>query len=228
MLLVDADVAKRHATRAFGAEERPGLTELLGDSARNPEDLVLGTTIPDLTFLPAGRRQELAPELFASQRMADVIHALGAADRRASCCSTAHRCLRRTNRRCWRRSVDQVVLVVRAESTTQPMVLEAVSLLDRSKEIRCILNQAQAANSRVLLRVREDTIHMNHKKSWSSALHAAAAGLRVLRCVVAPVCAPAAAAKRSSNRFSASTALARQPELVPRRCRRNRRSISGR
>jgi protein-tyrosine kinase len=41
--------------------------------------------------------------------------------------------------------VDQVVLVVRAESTTQPMVLEAVSLLDRSKEIRCILNQAPAS-----------------------------------------------------------------------------------
>ena len=36
--------------------------------------------------------------------------------------------------------------VVRAESTTQPMVLESVSLLDRSKEIRCILNQAQSTD----------------------------------------------------------------------------------
>ena len=43
------------------------------------------------------------------------------------------------------RIVDQIVMVVRAEFTTQPMVLEAIGLLDKTKQIRCVLNQARAS-----------------------------------------------------------------------------------
>lgn len=143
VLLVDADVAKRHATRAFGAGDRAGLTELLSDT-RDPESLVVGTGIRGLTFLPSGRRQELAPELFASHRMLDVIRALSSADRRRIVLFDTSPLLATNESQVLAKVVDQVVLVVRAESTTQPMVLEAVSLLDRSKEIRCILNQAHA------------------------------------------------------------------------------------
>jgi protein-tyrosine kinase len=144
VLLVDADVAKRHATRAFGAGDRAGLTDLLGDM-RDPESLVLGTGIRGLTFLPSGRRQELAPELFASNRMLDVVRALSAADRRRIVLFDTSPLLATNESQVLAKVIDQVVLVVRAESTTQPMVLEAVSLLDRSKEIRCILNQAHAS-----------------------------------------------------------------------------------
>ena len=144
VLLVDADVAKRHATRAFGAGDRPGLTELLGDT-RDPESLVLGTGIRGLTFLPSGRRQELAPELFASHRMIEVVRALCAVDRRRIVLFDTSPLLATNESQVLAKVVDQVVLVVRAESTTQPMVLEAVSLLDRSKEIRCVLNQAHAS-----------------------------------------------------------------------------------
>lgn len=145
VLLVDADVAKRHATRAFGAEDRAGLTDILSDATRNPEELVLGTAIGGLTFLPAGKRQELAPELFASQRMVDVIRVLRGADPRRIVLFDTSPLLQTNESQVLAKVVDQVVLVVRAESTTQPMVLEAVSLLDRSKEIRCILNQAHAS-----------------------------------------------------------------------------------
>jgi len=145
VLLVDADVAKRHATRAFGADDRAGLTEILGDATRDPEELVLGTGIRGLTFLPAGKRQELAPELFASQRMLDVIRVLGGADPRRIVLFDTSPLLATNESQVLAKVVDQVVLVVRAELTTQPMVLEAVSLLDRSKEIRCILNQSHAS-----------------------------------------------------------------------------------
>jgi protein-tyrosine kinase len=146
VLLVDADVAKRHVTRAFGAEDRVGLTDLLTDPTRDPQSLVLGTGIRGLSFLPAGKRQELAPELFASQRMLDVIQALRSADPRRVVLFDTSPLLATNESQVLARAVDQVVLVVRAESTTQPMVLESVSLLDRSKEIRCILNQAQSTD----------------------------------------------------------------------------------
>lgn len=145
VLLVDADVAKRHATRAFGVDGRAGLTELLGEEGLKPEELVLDTAIPGLTFLPAGKRQELAPELFASQRMVDVIRTLRGTDPRRIVLFDTSPLLATNESQVLAKLVDQVVLVVRAESTTQPMVLEAVSLLDRSKEIRCILNQAPAS-----------------------------------------------------------------------------------
>ena len=145
VLLVDADVAKRHITSAFGAEDRTGLTDVLSDAARDPEASVLGTGIRGLSFLPAGKRQALAPELFASQRMLDVIQILRSADPRRIVLFDTSPLLATNESQVLSRAVDQVVLVVRAESTTQPMVLESVSLLDRSKEVRCILNQAHSS-----------------------------------------------------------------------------------
>jgi protein-tyrosine kinase len=146
VLLVDADVAKRHVTRAFGADDRAGLTDALSDGARHPEQLVLGTAIDGLSFLPAGRRQELGPELFASERMIEVINQLRAADPRRILLFDTSPLLATNESQVLSKLVDQVVLVVRAESTTQPMVLEAANLLDRSKEIRCILNQAHGSD----------------------------------------------------------------------------------
>jgi protein-tyrosine kinase len=143
VLLVDADVAKRHSTRAFDVDDRAGLTEILGDATRDPEELVLGTQIRGLTFLPAGKRQELAPELFASQRMIDVIRTLRGTDPRRIVLFDTSPLLATNESQVLAKVVDQIVLVVRAEVTTQPMVLESVNLLDRSKEIRCVLNQAQ-------------------------------------------------------------------------------------
>jgi protein-tyrosine kinase len=146
VLLIDADVAKRHITSAFGAGDRAGLTDVLSDASRDPQSLVLGTGIRGLTFLPAGKRQDLAPELFASQRMLDVIRVLRSADPRRIVLFDTSPLLATNESQVLAKAVDQVVLVVRAESTTQPMVLEAVSLLDRSKEIRCILNQAHTSD----------------------------------------------------------------------------------
>ena len=145
VLLVDADVAKRHITRAFGADGRIGLTDVLSDAAQDPEASVLGTGIRGLSFLPAGKRQELSPELFASERMLDVIQKLRSADPRRIVLFDTSPLLATNESQVLSRVVDQVVLVVRAESTTQSMVLESVGLLDRSKEVRCILNQAHSS-----------------------------------------------------------------------------------
>jgi exopolysaccharide/PEP-CTERM locus tyrosine autokinase len=145
VLLVDADVAKGRATRAFKTEARQGLTDVLAGHIADAEDLVLGTGIAGLTFLPCGSRTDAVPELFASHRMAHVVQALGAADRSRIVLFDSSPLLATNESQVLGRLVDQIVFVVRAESTTQPMVIEALALLDQGKQIRCILNQARAS-----------------------------------------------------------------------------------
>ena len=145
VLFVDADVAKRHATHVVRAEHRAGLTEVLAGVIEDPQDAVVGTTVPGLTFMPAGRRTDAVPELFASNRMAEVVHALGSADPRRIVLFDSSPLLMTNESQVLGRVVDQVVFIVRAESTTEPMVIEALNLLDKSKEVRCILNQARAS-----------------------------------------------------------------------------------
>lgn len=143
VLLVDADVAKRHLTSLLNVEKAAGLTDCLVDPAVDPEELVLGTSIPGFTFLPAGTHTSVAPELFSSQRMTRIVSHFGRADRQRIVLFDTSPLLVTSESPALARLVDQVVMVVYAESTQQPLVLDAVALLDRSKNIRCVLNQSR-------------------------------------------------------------------------------------
>jgi len=146
VLLVDADVAKRHMTEVLKLEDSPGISDSVADDALDPEDLVVGTGIPGLTFLPAGRQTSVAPELFSSQRMAQVVSRLARTDQQRIVLFDSAPLLATNESPLLARLVDQVVLVVCAESTQQPLVLEALELLDRTKTIRCVLNQSRVSS----------------------------------------------------------------------------------
>jgi len=145
VVLVDADVAKRHITELFGVPDRQGLTDVIADPTLDPEAFVLGTNIQGLSVLPAGRRSSTAPELFASHRMTEIVTQLGRNDPRRIVLFDSSPLLATNESQVLGRLVDQIVMVVRAEFTTQPMVLEAIGLLDKTKQIRCVLNQARAS-----------------------------------------------------------------------------------
>jgi protein-tyrosine kinase len=145
VLLVDADVAKRHTTEIFRLQDRQGLTDSIADKSIDPESLVLGTSIPGLCVLPAGRRSSSAPELFASQRMSDIIQQLGRVDRHRIVLFDSSPLLLTNESQVLARLVDQVLFVVRAEFTAQPLVMEAIGLLDKKKPVRAVLNQARAS-----------------------------------------------------------------------------------
>jgi protein-tyrosine kinase len=145
VLLVDADVAKRHTTELFKLSERQGLTDAIADPGLDAESLVLGTSIPGLSVLPAGRRSSSAPELFASHRMTEIISRLGARDAQRVVLLDSSPLLLTNESQVLGKIVDQILFVVRAEFTAQPLVLEAIGLLDNKKHVRCILNQARAS-----------------------------------------------------------------------------------
>jgi uncharacterized protein involved in exopolysaccharide biosynthesis/Mrp family chromosome partitioning ATPase len=72
VLLIDADREDRNATRAFGAERRPGLSDLLSASTECAKTIVKGKT-PPIDLLPAGRFADVRSTRAGIDRVAGAI-----------------------------------------------------------------------------------------------------------------------------------------------------------
>ena len=141
VLLVDADLAKRHVSGIFGVEMRPGLTDLLVDSKLSLADVLVETSIEGLSILPAGGAHAQAPELLASRRMQALMQDMSNAQSDRIVLFDTPPLLARNEAQVLARLVGQVLLVVRADFTRQAAILEALALLDRTKTINCVLSQ---------------------------------------------------------------------------------------
>jgi exopolysaccharide/PEP-CTERM locus tyrosine autokinase len=142
VLLIDADVAKPHITRIFGLEQERGLLDLLADASLHPQSLILPTSIPGLSLLPAGQQVGNATELLASTRMEQVVAQLGAGNTRRFVIFDSPPLLLSTESRALVPAVGQVVLVVRADVTAQQAVLETLDIIGDAKPVSLILNQS--------------------------------------------------------------------------------------
>jgi protein-tyrosine kinase len=69
VLLVDADVAKRHVSSIFNLQAQAGLLDALVDERLDPESLIVPTTTRGLSILPAGKLVAGTAELLSSNRM---------------------------------------------------------------------------------------------------------------------------------------------------------------
>lgn len=147
VLLVDADVAKPHVSRILGVENEKGLLDLLVDTQLHADQVILRTDVPGLSVLPAGQRIETATELLASERMAEIVAQLAAADGRRVVLFDSPPLLLATESRALVASAGQVVLVVRAEVTSQQAVKDAIEAIGEDKPISLILNQTSAPPS---------------------------------------------------------------------------------
>jgi protein-tyrosine kinase len=147
VLLVDADIAKGHVSRVFGAEKEPGLLDVLGDTSQSVgaaiESVILGTDVPRLSILPAGRRSETAAEFMASARMREVVQHLAARDPHGIVVFDSSPILLTSEARVLASLVGQVVLVVAAGMTPQQAVKDAVGSLDEKQKVSLVLNQAE-------------------------------------------------------------------------------------
>lgn len=139
VVLVDADVIKPNLTRIFGLAGRPGLMEAAGDATVDIESLIVSTNVEGLSILPAGRANPNATEYFASTRMQAVIDQLLAVPNRLLVVDSLPLLLT-TEARALVPLAGQVVLVVRAESTPQQAVLQAIDLLGTQVNVKLLLN----------------------------------------------------------------------------------------
>ena len=73
VVLVDADPVRRALSARLGVQDRPGLMELLAGEALRPADVLLGSDVDSLYFLPAGQPRPDATELMASARMPQIL-----------------------------------------------------------------------------------------------------------------------------------------------------------
>jgi protein-tyrosine kinase len=143
VLLVDADLHKSQITQDLGLEDQPGLVDALLDESRDAESLVLRTDIPGLDILPAGRSVEDAPELAASERMAQIVTRLAARNPRRLVLLDCAPVLAASEVRTLMQHPGQVLLVVRAGQTPQQAVVDAVAQLDPKRLLGLILNDAR-------------------------------------------------------------------------------------
>lgn len=141
VVLVDGDCNKSHLTRLFGAEEEPGLMDLLRDRTLQFDALVMPTNIPGLSILPAGRYDENAAEFLSGARMNTICEEL-AADPGRIVMFDSPPLLQTAEAPALAAQVGQIVLVVLANRTPQEVVLAAIERLDPTKAISLILNQA--------------------------------------------------------------------------------------
>lgn len=147
VVLVDADVAKAQLTRVLGAAEAPGLLDALRDQNLDPERTVLPTDIANLSLIPAGQHSPQATELLASSRMAQVAAILLRRDRQRILLFDSPPLLLTSESRVLTQMAGQVVVVVRAEATPQPAVLDALELLQGDGAVYLVLNQSTRATT---------------------------------------------------------------------------------
>ena len=141
ILLVDADFAKPDVLARLGVDgEHTGLLDILADPRIDPEACVIRTDVPQLSLLAAGKRSHSDTELLASARTGEVLDRLLAANPKRIIVFDSPPALAASPASVLALLVGQVMLVVRADRTTEGDVQEAVQLLDGCDEIHLVLN----------------------------------------------------------------------------------------
>ncbi len=145
VLLIDGDFSKPDLLQTLGIASGPGLVEALADPHSDPEDHVIRTDVPGLSVLPSGRKANNVPELLASDRTREVLAKLIAGDRRRIILFDSPPALMASPATVLAGHVGQVLVVVRADRTTEADLRETIGLLSGCDHVSLILNGAGLA-----------------------------------------------------------------------------------
>ena len=140
VLLVDADVAKPEVLSTLGLEGGPGLMDALADPSINVENLIIHTDVPKLSVLAAGRQANNDTEMLASSRTKDILDGLASANPQRIVIFDSAPALAASPASVLALNVGQVVMVVRADRTTESELRDAVALVDGCPNISLLLN----------------------------------------------------------------------------------------
>ena len=146
VLLIDADVASPRISDVFGQKDSPGLLDALQDPSLDIESLVLGTDVPGLSLLPAGKWAENATEMLSSARMDRIVARLTANPRRIVLFDSPP-LLVSTEAQVLLKNAGQVVLVARAGKTPRRAIVDAIGHIGEEKSVGLVLNQAQGTQA---------------------------------------------------------------------------------
>jgi exopolysaccharide/PEP-CTERM locus tyrosine autokinase len=140
ILLVDADFAKPDVLDRLGLASGPGLLDALSGDVADVEGCIVATDVPQLSVLPAGTRSNNDTELLASDRARAILDGLASANPRRIVIFDSPPALAASPASVLASHVGQAMLVVRADTTTESDLREAVSTLDACEHIQLVLN----------------------------------------------------------------------------------------
>lgn len=140
VLLVDADFAKPDVMNRLGLKDGPGLLDALADPRIDIEACVVRTDIPQLSLLPAGKKSNTDTELLASRRTSEIIADLLAADPKRLLIFDSPPVLAASPASVLANHAGQVLLIVRADCTSEGDLRDAVAQLDGCEHIQLVLN----------------------------------------------------------------------------------------
>lgn len=142
VLLVDGDFSKPEVLSILGIEGGAGLIDAVADPSLDPESLVIRTDVAGLSVLPAGRHAANVTELLASARTREVLAALTRASERRIVLFDSPPALMASPASVLATHVGQVLMIVRADQTTEAELREAIGLLSGCDRISLLLNGA--------------------------------------------------------------------------------------
>lgn len=147
VLLVDADFGKPGVCQTLGISPVPGLMDALVDHRIDAADLIVPTDLPSLSILPAGRSVHNDTELLASTRTQTVLNALVASHPRRIVLLDSPPALAASAASELARHVGEVLMVIRADRTTEAALRDAVQLLSACPRMEAILNGVKFSSS---------------------------------------------------------------------------------
>lgn len=141
VLLVDADFKNPSLPRQLGFKAEKGLIDVLAEHHLDLGEVMLRTSIKNLTLLPAGFEQANATELLASQQMADLVQEIAERYHDRVIIFDSPPVLASSEPSVLAMHVGQIVFVVEAATTNRRAVSEALSLIGSCPNISLVLNR---------------------------------------------------------------------------------------
>lgn len=142
VLLIDGDVAKPTIPSVLGFEAEKGLIDAVSDSSIELADVMVRTSIENLTILPAGGVRRGSTELLASSRMIRFVDEISKRYSDRVIIFDSPPVLARSEPLILIKHVGQVVFVVEAERTSRMAIDEALSLIGPERVSGMVLNKA--------------------------------------------------------------------------------------
>lgn len=140
VLLVDGDFAKPEILSILGLEDGPGLIDAIADPGADPDAFVVRTDIGGLSVLPAGRHANNITELLASERTRQVLADLTLRHPQRVVIFDSPPALMASPASVLATHVGQVMMVVRADETSEADLKEAIGLLSGCDNLSLMLN----------------------------------------------------------------------------------------
>jgi len=147
VLLVDADFAKPSVLSALGLPGGPGLMDALTNPGADVADFVIRTDISGLSVLPAGHATNSDSEYLNSSRTAQVLDRLTEGAPHRMVIFDSPPALAAAPAAELAKYVGQAVMIVRADTTGQGALEDAISLLSGCPNIQLLLNAVQFSPS---------------------------------------------------------------------------------